>query len=143
MGELSLFDAVGGYDKLKEVHKIFYDKLYEHPWLKHFFLDIDQEQIENQQTDFIAQAMGGPQKFCGRLPIPAHKHMNITEEMFDVRHRILEDSLIEAKVDEASRLRWLKIDASFRNGIVKKSLDECEKRYTTDEILDFPKEHYL
>jgi len=42
----SLFDALGGYETLQRVHKIFYDKVYTHPWLGAFFKGHDQSFIE-------------------------------------------------------------------------------------------------
>ncbi|MBT5260713.1 MAG: group 1 truncated hemoglobin, partial [Nitrospina sp.] len=59
MEDNTLLQEVGGKSVLEKVHKLFYDKLYEHPWLKKFFLHIDQKLIENQQTDFMVANMGG------------------------------------------------------------------------------------
>lgn len=135
----SLFQKLGEKVTLQKVHKIFYDKIYADPWIGQFFQDIDQTIIENQQTDFMMQAMGGPALYAGAFPIPAHKHMLITEELFDYRQELLKQSLIEANVPEELRLQWLKIDGAFRKGIVKKSIEHCEKRFNTDEILNYPK----
>ena len=135
----TLYDLLGGRRTLEKVHKIFYDKLYVHPWLGQFFKHVEQTMIENQQTDFMIQAMGGPDQYLGAYPIPAHKHMNISNELFDLRHGILKDSILEAGVSPDLAERWLKIDGAFRTGIVKKSVDDCQKRFFTDEILDFDK----
>lgn len=137
--EPSLYEQIGGHATLARVHKIFYDKLYAHYWLKLFFLDIDQTTIENQQTDFIAQAMGGPAVYCGKFPVPAHKHMYITAEMFDLRHSLLEAALCEAGITDALRARWLKIDGAFRGSLVKASPAECAGRFNTDPIMVIPK----
>jgi len=59
MEDNNLLQDVGGRAVLEKVHKLFYDKLYEHPWLKKFFLHIEQKLIENQQTDFMVSNMGG------------------------------------------------------------------------------------
>lgn len=128
-------DELGGKPVLEKVHKIFYDKMYAHPWMGKFFADISQQVIENQQTDFMVQNFGGPSNYVGKLPIPAHKHMYITEEMFMVRQKMLEESLIEAGVSPEHRAKWLKIDGAFRPGIVKNKVEDCEKRFFTDEIL--------
>jgi hemoglobin len=135
----SLFDQLGGRETLKRVHRIFYDKIYADSWIGQFFRHVDQTTIENQQTDFMTQAMGGPQVYFGAFPIPAHQHMNITTELFEFRHRLLKESLDEAGVPSSLAERWLKIDGSFRTGIVKKSIDDCKKRFFTDDIQDFEK----
>ena len=139
MSKSSLFERLGGYDTLRKVHKIFYDKVYADAWIGQYFKDVKQETIENQQTDFMAQAMGGPDMYSGAFPVPAHKHMNITEELFEYRHELLKASLKEAGVNEENASAWLRIDGAFRKGIVKKSVSECEVRFKTDEILDFPR----
>lgn len=129
-------DELGGIKVLEKVHKLFYDKMYAHPWMGKFFKDINQEGIEKQQTDFMAQSFGGPTNYVGRMVKPAHKHMYITDEMIDIRQTLLEESLIEAGVSPEHRAKWLKIDGSFRSAIVKK-VEECEKRFFTDELLIF------
>jgi hemoglobin len=135
----SLYDQLGGRETLQRVHRIFYDKIYADAWIGQFFKHIDQTTIENQQTDFMAQAMGGPQAYFGAFPIPAHKHMNIGNELFDLRHGMLRDSLKEAEIPPELADKWLKIDGAFRTGIVKKSMDDCEKRFYTDTIVSFEK----
>ena len=133
--ETSLYGALGGLWVLQRVHKIFYDKIYRHPWLKLYFAGVTQTVIENQQTDFMAQAMGGPSRYSGKLPVPAHKHMFITEELFEARGRLLEESLREAGVPEDLGARWLKIDRAFKGRLVKRSEAECEGRYKTEPIM--------
>lgn len=139
MSTSTLFDLIGGYKTLNKVHKIFYDKIYKDPWIGQFFKDISQDIIEAQQTDFMAQAMGGPDKYCGAFPIPAHKHMFISEELFEYRHSLLKSSLHEAGLSPEGIQGWLKIDYAFKKGIVKKQLSDCEPRFKTDQIINFPK----
>lgn len=136
--EQTLYERLGGTPVLKRVHKIFYDKVYKHPWIGEYFKDVKQDLIENQQTDFMAAAMGGPERYSGKLPIPAHKHMYIPEELFTLRHQLLKESLEEAGVSRDLTERWLIIDGAFKKGIVKRSLADCEKRFATDEIMSFP-----
>lgn len=137
--KLSLYDQLGGRPTIERVHKLFYDKLYAHPWIGQFFTDVPRHVIEDQQTDFMAQTMGGPAQYCGKFPIPAHKHMFITEELFDLRHAMLEASLREAGVPAPLAESWLAIDAAFKPRLVKKSPSECEGRFNTDPILVIPK----
>ncbi len=134
---IALYELVGGRATLQKVHKIFYDKVYAHEWLGLFFKGIDQKIIEDQQTDFMAQSMSGPKNYCGKFPVPAHKHMMISEELFEIRHLLLTESLREAGVSEEYAQHWLKIDSAFKRSIVKQSVNDCEKRFNTDEILSF------
>lgn len=134
----SLFERLGGYPTLQKVHKIFYDKVYAHSWIGRYFADVKQEVIESQQTDFMAQVMGGPEKYLGKYPIPAHKHMMITEELFEVRTQLLIEAMNEAGVPKNLQEAWMKFDTAFKKGIVKSKIEDCQKRYNTDEIVNFP-----
>lgn len=118
----SLFDAVGGLETLQGVHKIFYDKVYAHPWLKQFFSGHEQSAIENRQTSFMAEKMGGPVEYWGKHPKMAHRAMYITEELFDLRQDLLKQSLIEYGLEPELINRWLKLDGAFKNAIVKDSI---------------------
>ena len=139
MEDATLFEHLGGRSILERVHKLFYDKLYAHPWLKDFFTPIDQKLIENQQTDFMTSNMGGGKIYSGGLPINVHRHLFISEEMFEIRKSLLQESLAECGVPDDLAERWIRIDETFRKSVVKKNVGECEKRYATDEIINIPK----
>jgi hemoglobin len=136
----SLFDAVGGLPTFQKVHKIFYDKIYAHEWLKEFFDGLDQQVIEDRQTAFMALKMGGDVKYPGReLPL-AHRHMYITQELFDLRSTILKESLAEAGVSDDLAERWLKIDNTFNRQIVKDSMKSFyDKTWKYKERVIVPK----
>jgi len=136
-GKLS-FEQLGGRDILEKVSKIFYDKIYEHPWIGLYFQDVPQDVIESQQVDFMTSALGGPKVYLGKLPVAAHKHMLLDNDIFDLREQLLNEALKEANACEELILRWNKIDEAFRAKIVKSSFSECEKRFKSDEILNFP-----
>ena len=137
----SLYERLGGRPTLEKVHKIFYDKLNQHPWLSGFFAGVNQTHIENQQSDFIGQLTGGPKIYSGRMPNHAHAHIYITDELFTVRSELLRQSLIEAGVPEKEREDWLKVDMAFKRVMVKESPHHCVKRYIDEEIviIDNPK----
>jgi truncated hemoglobin YjbI len=139
MVDEKLFEQIGGRPTLERVHKLFYDKLYEHPWLKHFFSTVDQKVIEDQQTDFMTANMGGGKIYFGGIPKNVHKHMFINEELFDLRSKILRECIIECGVSEHLAERWINIDYAFKHSIVKKDAGQCEKRYFTDEIINISK----
>jgi len=131
------FEELGGFPMLRKISKIFYDKIYAHPWIGKYFENIRQEHIENQQVDFMAQVLGGPQMYFGAFVPDAHKHMMITEELFELRELLLLESFKEAQASPALQERWLKVDRAFKKSVVKKSFEDCAKRFNTDDILDF------
>jgi hemoglobin len=136
--EPSLFDALGGRNCLERVHKRFYDKVFFHHILGAFFADKNRRHQEDQQSDFMAAQFGGPRVYGGRLPDGAHQHMFITEAHFELRHKLLAETLRECGVAQDLRDRWLDIDYGFKNQIVKQTVDQCVKRYTNDRIIVAP-----
>ncbi len=135
----TLFERLGGRECLERVHKRLYDRIFHHPVLGAFFADKNRQHQEDQQTDFMTAQFGGPKRYGGRFPGDAHQHMFITEEHFDLRYKILEDVLIQCEIAPELRESWLIFDRKFKNQIVKKSVDECVKRYKNDTILVAPR----
>lgn len=136
----SLYDTVGGLATLEKVHKIFYDKIYLHPWLKQFFAGHNQEAIEGRQTSFMGEKMGGP-KYVGKPLKQVHENMYITQELYELRHAILNESLMEADVAEDAAARWLKIDDAFMKQITKKSVESFYRdfHFTFKQRIIIPK----
>ena len=135
----TLFDRLGGKASFIKVHKIFYDKIYAHNWLKKYFTDKPRQVLEDQQTDFMSQLMGGPRAYSGKSPKSAHQHILITEELFDLRAQILSDSIKEAGIADNLRIEWLTANAALKKALVKTSVDECSVAYPTQTILNFTK----
>lgn len=118
----TLFESIGGLPALQRTHNIFYDKIYAHPWLKQFFEGHNQEAIENRQTSFMAEKMGGPEEYMGKEIQYTHEAMYITQELFEVRHALLRDSIHEAGIPSDLAERWLRIDSAFMKKITKESI---------------------
>lgn len=135
----TLYDRLGGKPTFIKVHKLFYDKAYADPWLSKFFTDKPQEVLENQQTDFMVQLMGGPKAYGGKSPKSAHQHMVITEELFELRAQLLSQSIKECGLSDALREEWLDADRTFKRALEKKSEAECSISYPNQPILNFKK----
>ncbi len=121
-----------------QVNKAFYDAVYRDEWLRQIFADVKQAHIEQQQTDFMLGAFGGPKNYSGRSPIDAHPHIFVTEEMWQLREKYLKQAFVATNFPEDLRAKWIKIDEAFKHAIVKKSPEECKKRYTMDAIVNVP-----
>jgi len=132
------FEEMGGTLMIEKISKIFYDYVYDDPWLKLYFAEVPQEHIERQQVAFMQAALGGENLYCGQTPPAAHKHMYITDELYEARQLLLDKSFKESNACPVLVEKWLRIDDAFFNRIVKNSPEDCQKRYKTDKILDFP-----
>jgi hemoglobin len=133
----TLYDRLGGKSTFVKVHKIFYDKAYADPWFSKFFTDKPQEVLENQQTDFMVQLMGGPKAYGGKSPKSAHQHMVISDELFELRSQMLSDSIKEYGLSDALREEWLDADRTFKRALMKASEAECIQAYPNQPILNF------
>ena len=137
MSKLEYFESIGGRQSLITINKIFYDKIYKHPWLRQYFEKIPQEHIEIQQVDFMQKVLGGKNVYVGKAPPIAHTHINITDELFAERKKLLCEAFVETNAHPEMRQKWLSLDESFHRVLVKKSLAHCVPRFKTDPILDF------
>jgi len=138
MSKLDAFEMMGGRKSLILINKIFYDKVYKHPWLKLYFQEIPQQHIEDQQVDFMQKVLGGENLYVGKAPPAAHMHIYINEEIFQVRKQLLVEAFHEAQAKQEMIDKWLTLDDSFKRVIFKDSAAQCKRRFTTDPILDFP-----
>lgn len=140
--KISLYDQIGGYSTLEQVHKLFYDKIYAHPWLGAFFKEHKQEFIERRQSDFMAEKMGSSKIYMGKQPLIAHRAMYITEELFEIRQKLLLDTLQEFGLPAELIHKWMRIDAAFKKQIVKKSIADFYSiswKYKKRIIINRPK----
>ncbi|MEW6991123.1 group 1 truncated hemoglobin [Colwelliaceae bacterium 6441] len=138
MSKLAEFEKMGGRKSLITINKIFYDKVYKHPWLKLYFENIPQQHIEDQQVDFMQKVLGGENRYWGKAPPAAHVHIFITDEIFELRKKLLKEAFIEARASDTLIEKWLQLDNSFKRVLLKESPSDCKGRFKTDPILAFP-----
>ena len=131
----TLFELIGGRPTLQRVHKIFYDRIFAHPELKHYFANQNQVTIEEQQTNFMTAKMGGGKIFTGKTPENCHMRLFITKELFDLRNKILKESILECGISGELLERWMGINEAFERTVVKTDPSECKKRFIGDEII--------
>lgn len=137
MANIDEFNRIGGRESLIAINKVFYDKVYKHPWLKLYFENIPQQHIEDQQIDFMQKVLGGENLYVGKAPPSAHQHMFIPNELFDIRKKLLIESFEELNSHPELVTKWLTLDESFRKILVKETPAECIPRFKTDPILKF------
>jgi hemoglobin len=122
----SLYEAIGGEPKVREVLQRLYDRLFVDPFVGFLFEGKDKARIVEQQVAFTCRFLGGPQTYDG-LPLPrAHANLPLLPGHFDRRHRLLTQVLEECQVPlEVSRV-WLQIDLALRPSVLS-SAEEARK----------------
>lgn len=123
--DVGLLDEIGGEAMITRVHQRFYDVMFDEPWLETFFFGKSKESLIIKQTQFMVAAFGGQNDYDGDTPAFIHMHMFITEEMSEVRGRILREAILAEGLSESIADRWMKVDKAFWPAIIKKSVDEC------------------
>ena len=122
-----------------KISERFYEKVYQDSWMKKIFRNIEQAIISTQQADFMTACLGGPKKFCGRVPKDAHPQVWIDEKIWNYRQKLLQETFDELNTPEILQQRWLKVDEAFKAVIINKNgPEECMGRFKTDEIIYEP-----
>jgi len=94
----TLFNKYGGFETFSTIVSNFYKKVLDSEQIEHYFRDIDINRLISHQTNFLAKALGGPDKYEGKDLALAHSKMNISTEDFDEVVELLEEALEEAGV---------------------------------------------
>ena len=124
-GRSSIYERIGGETVISTVLRVFYDKVYAHPWIGRYFSHNPRQHIVAQQTLFMMKIMGGPDRFGDKTPAAIHAHIFITDELFDLRASLLYNALCQCGVDDDIAREWMLLDGSFRRSVVKKSESQC------------------
>lgn len=107
MGMLSLFrkpqtstiyDKIGGHEALEVVVEDFYARVLADDQLSSFFAGTNVNRLKGKQAEFLAAALGGPERYSGPSMKQAHQGRGITMYHFNLVAGHLSDSLSAAGV---------------------------------------------
>ena len=119
--DIEMWNALQQGKKLKLILDDFYQQVYQDNQLSAFFKHSTQKHSSEKQYLFMRQLFSGEKCFFGDRPKNAHHWMVITDELFDYREKLLKQCLQKHNLPEHLIQRWIKLDESFRNDIVKHS----------------------
>ncbi len=105
--------------KLKIILDDFYTGVFKDDKLSGFFANSSRQRASEKQYLFMRQLFTGDKVFFGDRPKNAHHWMVISNELFDYRESLMKKYLKKHGLAEHLIERWLSIDESFRNDIVK------------------------
>jgi hemoglobin len=81
-----LYEKVGGSETIRELVRIFYDRVLADPRLAPFFPDTDMESLRAKQVMFLTMLLGRTRTFSGKDLSVAHagaRAQGLTDEHFD------------------------------------------------------------
>ena len=78
----SLYNRLGGYDRILELTRTIVAYHHENEEIKHLMYNVDDEKLAKHVADFMAAGVGGTAKYTGRTLPAAHAHLNLTDADF-------------------------------------------------------------
>lgn len=79
MSEESLYERLGGEDKIREIATDILDLHLDNDTVRVRYQDSDREKVIQRVTEFICAGTGGPQEYTGKDMVTTHRGMNINE----------------------------------------------------------------
>lgn len=117
----SLYDRLGGVDSIGKVVKDFVEEnVAKDPRINARFANADIPKLEQNLTDQICQATGGPCTYKGKNMKEAHTGMGINDAEFGALVEDLQKSLTKFNVAKADQDELIKALATMHDDIVEK-----------------------
>lgn len=81
-GSLSLFDRMGGAEKLRKIVEEMYQRVLGDESLAPFFEHVAMDKLRKMQFEFLASALDGPVSYAGAELTQIHRGRGITSRHF-------------------------------------------------------------
>jgi len=78
----SLYDRLGGYDKIHAMVLEVFRLHHKNDQIKHTMEGVDEEAVAKHLTDFISAGTGGTAEYSGRNLHDSHAHLELTDADF-------------------------------------------------------------
>lgn len=115
----ALWAELGDGRVVRRVLEAFYARVYEDERLRHFFEGVTMDRSIDKQFSFLKQCITGEKVYMGDRPRNAHHWMIISNELFDYRQQLMEQTLREHGLSAEQIERWTRYEEVFRPDIVK------------------------
>ena len=104
---------------LTRILEAFYQRVFADAALAPFFQHVTMERAIQKQYEFLSDLISGTRKYFGLNPYNAHHWMVISDELFDYRENMFEQTLIEQGLRQPLIRRWMALHERLRGEIVK------------------------
>ncbi|WP_168210505.1 globin domain-containing protein [Persicimonas caeni] len=116
----SLSEEVGGLDRLDEMMRDFYRRLFDDVMIGFFFVDTDLDEIARLQGEYTRARLGNEDvEYTGKPIRRGHQDHPILVGHFDRRHQILKDVLQDYEVPQHVFDAWIDLDLKLRDLVVR------------------------
>lgn len=108
-----------GEKRIREIVRIFYQKMHDDVMIGFFFYDKNLDVISERQSDFVLRAMGVRESYSGLSPRDAHAALPpIRYGQFHRRIQILSDTLKQQGFTSDEVHAWVQFERSFESAVV-------------------------
>ncbi len=122
----SLYDELGGEDKLRQIIDTFIDRVFEDRMIGFFFRHADKGRIKEMEFQLTAGFLGADIQYQGRPLQEAHARHPIMGGQFARRLQILKETLESFEVPKHIRDAWIEHNESLRPLITRDAGSDCD-----------------
>jgi truncated hemoglobin YjbI len=123
---MSLFEQLGGEDRLRQITSDFIDRVFADRMIGFFFRHADKERIKEMEYQLAAEFLGAAVKYQGRPLGEVHAKHPIMGGHFARRKQILKGTLEFYAVPELIKAAWLQHTEELRPLITARAESECD-----------------
>ncbi len=116
----SLFQDLGGRDKISAFTGDLADRIKKDPRIAHFFDETDMDRLRSRLTDMFCHLSGEKRRYRGANMYRAHEGLGITDAAFDAVVEDLEEAMDDYQVPWSVQARFLGVLAPLKREIVEK-----------------------
>lgn len=114
-----LWNALQEGQLMRQILTDFYTQVFADTTLSPFFANVTIDRIIDKQYSFLRSIFTGEKCYFGDHPKNAHHWMVISDELFDYREALMENTIRKYDLPEHLIQHWMKVEAVFRKSIVK------------------------
>lgn len=122
----TLFDKLGGEEKLRQIIDIFIDRVFADPMIGFFFRNANKRRLKEMEYQLTAEFLGANVTYQGKALDQAHSKHPIMGGQFMRRMQILRETLEESGVPVEVRAEWLAHTERLRPLITGDQGSDCD-----------------
>jgi hemoglobin len=122
----SLFEKLGGENRLRRIIDTFIDRVFEDRMIGFFFRHADRQRIKDLEYQLAAAFLGADIKYQGRPLAKAHANHPIMGGHFARRRQIFKETLESYRVEEGVKAALLSHTDSLRPLITPETGSDCD-----------------
>ncbi len=115
--DASLYDRMGGEDKIGMVVAQFVANMNTDPGLNGYFVGADMNKVRTGMTEQFCHATGGPCEYRGRAMAAAHAGMDLSDAEFAMTQEHLRKAMAVFQIGDAEQAEFLDVYSSMKGEV--------------------------